>query len=577
MARGLGIGDFARAFNSTYDTFNKVAQDFEVAKIVNDKPVDSTGLSTDQGEQVFQDLASTDSTARDVRKEDGSTGVAVTKSMPEGVEGPAQTKTYEPQKITRYLGQDFVGGLDPAQATRARNRALAGVITKSNPLHGIQLDAALTQTERQDQEYGEKQQVRTLQQQFTAEKDPFKRVEIGRKLTALPGGSEVVKGFGDIEKANLNAVVNHARRFLAKGDVKGAMGVYNAYDNGEDGEVVELPGGGYQLNFYQGKPGEGNLSGSKTFKTADELTTWFNDQFDPDAAVKRRAELAAKQTELQTWQAKEDYQQKGRFAIEDRKAGRLRPGNVWEIDPETGEPTGAQFRTGAGGGSAGGSKKKVPATPEGMASEAFFASIKESSSQNNTFTPEQINMGDAASRSAIKLNPGIDPTVAATAGMLFSTAKPGGTLFAWDPATGAAVEQVQTPQGLVAVNEVTHRNAAARQMPPEKLKVAVESSIQRIAGDNPEQRKMVIDAAFDNTGKARRALLNQARQELASMPEFKKLSPEAQARALQQHESRVDAELAKSLGWIRNFGQDLKPATATQKQQKATNARNPFF
>ena len=66
----------------------------------------------------------------------------------------------------------------------------------------------------------------------------IKRAEIGRQLAALPGGGEVVKGFGDIEQANYRAVVNHARGFLAKGDVKGAMGVYNQYDNGEDGEVL---------------------------------------------------------------------------------------------------------------------------------------------------------------------------------------------------------------------------------------------------------------------------------------------------------------------------------------------------
>ncbi len=557
------------------DTYDKAKQQAEVEKIVSDKPVDSTSLSADQSEQVFQDLAKTDSIARDVTKKDGTPGgVAITKSMPEGVEGPAQTKMLEPQKITKYLGRDFVGGLDPAQATRARNRALAGVITKSNPLQGIQLDAALTQTERQDQEYGEKQQLGELRKQFTAERDPFKRAEIGKQLAALPGGGDVVKGFGDIEQANLRAVVNHARGFLSKGDVKGAMGVYNAYDNGEDGEVVELPGGGYQLNFYQGKPGgENQPTSTKTFKTADELTAWFDDQFDPDAAAKRRAEAAAKLAELKTWRAKEDYQQNGRLALEDRKAGRLRPGYARGIDPETGEPTGGQVRQGSGAGT--GSGKRAPKTPAEQLDDHIKDIIGGVNGQNNPLTLEQSSLLRVAANDALRLNPGMDPRLAAQAGLSFSMAEPGKTMFSLDPSTGMVVEQVQTPQGLVAVNEVTYRNAAVRQMPPEKLKVAVESSIQRFAGNDATKRQQVISAAFDDTGKARRVLLEQAKQELSSMPAFKQLSPQAQARALQQHESRVNAELGKSLGWIKNFGQDLKPGQ--QQQPKAKNGPNPFF
>jgi hypothetical protein len=354
MARGFGIGDFAKAFNTTYDTVNKVAQDFEVAKIVNEKPIDATGLSTEQNEQVFQSLAD-GGTARDVKNDDGSFGgVAVSKPMPEGVEGPAPAQTLAPQKITTYLGREFVGGLDPAKATSARNRALAGVITKSDPIQGMKLDALLTQDERADQDYDEKQQLRTLRQQFVGEKDSLKRAEIGGKIAALTGGGEFLKGFGDMEKAQYDAVVRHTRGLLARGDVKGAMNVYNRYPNGENGEVVDLPGGGFQLNFYQGKPGEGSKpTSSKTFKTLDEVSQWYDDQFDPEAAMKRRTELAAKQAELRTWQAKEDYQQNGRLALEDRKAGRLRPGYKWITDAD-GDTR--QVRADGGGGSGAGTK-----------------------------------------------------------------------------------------------------------------------------------------------------------------------------------------------------------------------------
>ena len=210
-----------------------------------------------------------------------------------------------------------------------------------------------------------------------------------------------------------------------------------------------------------------------------------------------------------------------------------------------------------GTGTGSGSKKKAPATPAESASSMFMEAIKSASSQMNVLTPAQINAGDTAARTAMSLNPGLTPEVAATAGMLFANAQPGSTMFSWDPATQSAVEQVQTPQGLVAVNRVTHRNAAARQMPPEKLKLAVESSISSIAGTDAAKRQKVIAAAFDNTGKARRALLDDAKAELMAMPQFKALTPQGQAEALKAHERNVDQALAVPLGWIRNFGQDL--------------------
>lgn len=553
MARGFGIGDFAKAFNSTYDTFNKVAQDIEVSKIASEKPVEETGLTTDQSEQVFQDLAN-GATARDVKNEDGSFGgVAVTKPMADGLEDPAQVKTLEPQKITKYLGKEFVGGLDPAKVTSLRNRALAGVITKSDPLQGIKLDAALTQTEREDQDYNDKQQAKTLLKQYAAERDPFKRADIGRQLSALPGGGEAVKGFGDIEQANYKAVVNHARGFLSRGDVVGAMNVYNQYDNGEDGEVVALRNGGYQLNFYQGKPGDGKPTGSKTFKNLDEVNLWFNDQFDPDAAAKRKAEVASNELKF-------GREVQKAIILEQAKAqargGTLRPGYKWSVDPETGEAIQVRIDGGAGNGG----KKKAPATPEDAASGLFMEAIKQSSSTQNVFSPAQINAGDTAARTAMRLNPGIRPEVAAAAGMAYAEAhsRPGSTFFSWDPSTNSAVEQVETPHGRVAVNPVTYLNAASRKMPPEQIKAAVESSLASVAGDNPARRQKLVAAAFDPTGKVRRELLNDAKAELMQMPQFKALPPQAQAEALKVHEQRVNQALAAPLDWIKNYGQHLK-------------------
>ena len=350
MARRLGIGDFAKAFNSTYDLADKVAQDFEVTKTLNEKPEDGFGLSTDQNEQVFQTLAD-GGTAKDVRNDDGSFGgVAVSKPMADGIEGPAPAQTLKPQKVTTYLGREFVGGLDPSKVAGLRNRELAKIITRSDPIQGMKLDALLTQDERSDQDYADKQKVRGLQQQYFAEKDPMKRLALGQQMAALPGGFEVARGLGDVHKANQNAVMNLTRSRLANGDVQGAMDIYNHYDNGEHGTVKQLDGGGFQLDFYQGKPEDGKLSGSRTFKNINGVRDWVEDVFDPEAAEKRQAKAAEKLNELGLWKTKQDYQDNNQLSrqleVEKFKAGlRSQPlsrGYKWEID-QAGQPTGRQI------------------------------------------------------------------------------------------------------------------------------------------------------------------------------------------------------------------------------------------
>lgn len=276
-----------------------------------------------------------------------------------------------------------------------------------------------------------------------------------------------------------------------------------------------------------------SITGQRVNKSFGSPSEMFKSLGDFYRSPEMKAAVIEQNQKLQFWKAQQDYKH----------------GQNVEV---------ANIRWGGDGTGSPGGKKKAPATPDEVASGLFMDAIKQTSAQQNVFTPVQINSGDTAARSAMSLNPGIKPEVAATAGMVFANAKPGSTVFGWDAATNSAVEQVQTPQGLVAVNRVTHRNAAARQMPPEKLKLAVESSISRLTGGDEAKRPKIIAAAFDSTGKARRALLDEAKTELMSMPQFKQLSPQGQAEAIKTHERNVDAALSVPLGWIRNFGQDLK-------------------
>lgn len=354
------------------------------------------------------------------------------------------------------------------------------------------------------------------------------------QLSAIPGmQDEAEKYLGKIKTAKQEGAFDVLSR-LERGDVEGAYAIGNQL-----GEL-RWPEGSRLVKTGE-KSGENMLgySGAK-YSLVDKDGRILAD--DIAATVNRNILGPEKIAEMSIATAGE--QRKRAERLEDQRELILFRDGVRDGNVGTG--------TGSGG------KGKAPATPDEVASGLFMDAIKQTSSQQNVFTPEQINAGSTAVRSAMSLNPGIKPEVAATAGMVFANAKPGSTVFGWDPATNSAVEQVQTPQGLVAVNRVTHRNAAARQMPPEKLKLAVESSISRLTGGDEAKRPKIIAAAFDSTGKARRALLDEAKTELMSMPQFKQLSPQGQAEALKTHERNVDAALSVPLGWIRNFGQDLK-------------------
>lgn len=231
----------------------------------------------------------------------------------------------------------------------------------------------------------------------------------------------------------------------------------------------------------------------------------------------------------------------------------------------------ARGRGGNGGNSGGDGTRgtKPPKTPADRVDEIHEEIAK---SLKADLTVDQITSSKVASRRALEMNPGVDPAAAVDAGFRFAQAEairlgnksnkdgkvdPTGLSIRWDANTMTAIEGVDTPGGWVGVNRITHRNALNRDMPPEKIRAAVESSIQQLTGGDPAQRQRVIAAAFDKTGQARRALLEQAKTELKAMPEFKKLPPQVQVQKLAEHERIVNDMLATPLGWIANFGQEL--------------------
>lgn len=295
--------------------------------------------------------------------------------------------------------------------------------------------------------------------------------------------------------------------------------------------------------------------GTQRYKDETDLIDMADRYIDPVDYAKRVAEAK-----------KEAVKHQRELELRTKSRGLMLDANgdpAYYID-KPGNGRGNGSGSGDGTGTRGTKPPKTPADRVDEIHEEIAKSLKAD------LTVDQITSSKVASRRALEMNPGVDPAAAVDAGFRFAQAEairlgnksnkdgkvdPTGLSIRWDANTMTAIEGVDTPGGWVGVNRITHRNALNRDMPPEQIKAAVESSIQQLTGGNPAQRQMVIAAATDKTGKARRALLEQAKAELKAMPEFKRLPPQVQTQKLVEHERIVNDMLAVPLGWIATFGQ----------------------
>ncbi len=140
------VVDFLTAFNQTLGTVDKVAQDFELGKIANEKPVESTGFTADQGAQLD---AAAKSGQYDIGYDDGAKAYTVTPKA-----DPTQTGRIPMQGVTDFMGKRTAGAMDETQVANARQRAMAGVVSRSDPIQGARMLRDVTQGEREDKRFG---------------------------------------------------------------------------------------------------------------------------------------------------------------------------------------------------------------------------------------------------------------------------------------------------------------------------------------------------------------------------------------------------------------------------------------
>ncbi|HEY9208654.1 MAG TPA: hypothetical protein VIP31_06385 [Acidovorax sp.] len=156
--------DFIQAFNATYDTVNKVGQDYEMSKIANAKPEQGGEFSAEQAAQI---QAAADSGQSHIGYDDASKAYVATPKLADDQMGPAQPVVLAKQGVTtNFLGQSTPGAMSESQIANARQRAMAGVVSKYDPVQGSRMMRDVLQGEREDKRWQREDKKATEDEEF---------------------------------------------------------------------------------------------------------------------------------------------------------------------------------------------------------------------------------------------------------------------------------------------------------------------------------------------------------------------------------------------------------------------------
>ena len=146
MARRNSALDFIKSFNAAYDTVNKVGQDYELSRVANAKPEQSEGFTPEQGEQI---QAAAESGQNHIGYDEGAKAYVATPKLEGDQMGPAVPKVFAQQGVTDFMGKRTTA-LNEDQVDSARMSAMAGVVSKYDPVAGMKMRREAKQGERDD-------------------------------------------------------------------------------------------------------------------------------------------------------------------------------------------------------------------------------------------------------------------------------------------------------------------------------------------------------------------------------------------------------------------------------------------
>ena len=132
--------------------------------IANASPEQSTGYTAEQGEELRR---AAESGQYDIGWDESQQAYTLTPKT-----DPTQTGVIAQQGVTDFLGNRTAGSMSEDQVTSARQRAMTGVISRTDPVTGARMAREAKSSERDDQRFGwEQRRAEREDRKFTQEED----------------------------------------------------------------------------------------------------------------------------------------------------------------------------------------------------------------------------------------------------------------------------------------------------------------------------------------------------------------------------------------------------------------------
>lgn len=150
---GLSIGN----------RLNAMMDQGDIDEIARSNPEQSTGFTAEQGDELRR---AAESGQYDIGWDDASQSYVVTPKA-----DPSMTAKVTQQGVTDFLGKRTAGTMSDTDVANARQRAIAGVVSRSDPVQGSRMMRDVTMAERDDKRFAWEEARATREMRKGAEED----------------------------------------------------------------------------------------------------------------------------------------------------------------------------------------------------------------------------------------------------------------------------------------------------------------------------------------------------------------------------------------------------------------------
>lgn len=177
MGWAAGFQAGSRVAGEALDAYYQSQQRGEIEAIQNAKPTDVEGYSPQQAEAMERTSQLRDADGNyqyQVTPAADGRGYGLAVRNAEGGYGPVQGAGWQMGRTTDFMGKRFADGeLSDAKAQGLRARAMAGVVSKSDPVKGAAMLSQLNQEERTEKLFNDQQTDRATAKELEANRRSY--------------------------------------------------------------------------------------------------------------------------------------------------------------------------------------------------------------------------------------------------------------------------------------------------------------------------------------------------------------------------------------------------------------------